>query len=68
MGERVTQAELARRLEVSRQAIHDLIQRGLLQLGGDGKIDVWERFSPQGDVIRTGRDTNGDGKVDEREE
>jgi hypothetical protein len=35
---------------------------------GDGKIDVWERFSPTGDVIRTGRDTDGDGKVDIREE
>jgi hypothetical protein len=35
---------------------------------GDGKIDVWERFSPTGDVIRTGRDTDGDGKVDVREE
>ncbi|MBX2801597.1 MAG: hypothetical protein KTR31_28225 [Myxococcales bacterium] len=33
---------------------------------GDGKIDVWERFSKDGEVIRTGRDTDGDGKVDER--
>ena len=35
---------------------------------GDGKIDVWERFSREGEVVRTGRDTDGDGKVDEREE
>jgi len=35
---------------------------------GDGKIDVWERFSPLGEVIRTGRDTDGDGKVDVRDE
>lgn len=35
---------------------------------GDGKIDVWERFGPNGDVIRTARDTNGDGKMDVREE
>ena len=35
---------------------------------GDGKIDVWERFSLTGEVIRTGRDTDGDGKVDVREE
>ncbi|MEQ1564770.1 MAG: hypothetical protein ABMA64_03945 [Myxococcota bacterium] len=35
---------------------------------GDGKIDVWERFGPQGEVVRTGRDTDGDGKVDVREE
>lgn len=35
---------------------------------GDGKIDVWERFSLDGQVVRTGRDTDGDGKVDVREE
>lgn len=35
---------------------------------GDGKIDVWERFSLTGEVVRTGRDTDGDGKVDVREE
>jgi hypothetical protein len=35
---------------------------------GDGKTDVWERFSASGEVIRTGRDTDGDGKVDVREE
>lgn len=35
---------------------------------GDGKIDVWERFSQDGTVVRTGRDTDGDGKVDIREE
>lgn len=33
---------------------------------GDGRIDLWERFSPEGEVIRAGRDTDGDGKVDER--
>jgi hypothetical protein len=35
---------------------------------GDGQIDVWERFSREGDVVRTGRDTDGDGKMDVREE
>lgn len=35
---------------------------------GDGQIDVWERFSADGQVVRTGRDTDGDGKVDERME
>ena len=35
---------------------------------GDGKIDVWERFSASGEVIRTGRDTDGDGRVDVRDE
>ena len=33
---------------------------------GDGRIDLWERFSPEGEVIRAGRDNDGDGKVDER--
>lgn len=40
MTERVRQAELARRLEVSRQAIGDLVARGILMLGADGLIDV----------------------------
>lgn len=35
---------------------------------GDGLIDVWERFSREGEVVRTGRDTDGDGKMDVREE
>ena len=38
-AKRVTQSELARRVGVSRQAIHDLINRGLLQKGDDGLID-----------------------------
>lgn len=40
MTERVRQAELARRLEVSRQAIGDLVARGILTVGADGLIDV----------------------------
>ena len=32
---------------------------------GDGKIDVWERFNEAGEVIRTGRDTDG-GRQDGR--
>ena len=39
-GERVRQAELARRLEVSRQAIGDLVSRGVLTIGSDGLVDV----------------------------
>ena len=35
---------------------------------GDGRIDVWERFSPTGEVIRYGRDTDGDGEIDLRDE
>ena len=36
---RVTQAELARRLEVSRQAVNDLVRRGVIEVGQDGRID-----------------------------
>jgi hypothetical protein len=35
---------------------------------GDGKIDVWEKFDTTGAVVITGRDLDGDGKMDEREE
>jgi hypothetical protein len=34
----------------------------------DGRVDVWERFDAAGNVIRVGRDTDNDGKMDEREE
>lgn len=37
---RASQAELARLLGVSRQAINDLVKRGVLEVGRDGKIDV----------------------------
>lgn len=39
-AERVRQAELARRLDVSRQAIGDLVARGIVIVGTDGLIDV----------------------------
>lgn len=39
MGERVTQAELARRLGVSRQAINDLQNKGRIPRSADGRID-----------------------------
>ena len=35
---------------------------------GDTLIDIWERFDENGVVNRTGRDTDGDGKMDERDE
>ena len=35
---------------------------------GDGQIDVWEKFSPAGEVTRTARDTDGDGRMDVRED
>lgn len=40
MNERIRQAELARRLDVSRQAIGDLVARGILTVGDDGLLDL----------------------------
>lgn len=37
---RATQAELARQLGVSRQAINDLVKRRVLEVGQDGRLDV----------------------------
>ena len=34
----------------------------------DGLIDLWQRFDTSGAVNRTGRDTDGDGKMDVRDE
>lgn len=52
---RVTQADLARELGVSRQAVNDLVKRGVLVLGADRKLDldaarviVQERVRPSG--------------------
>jgi hypothetical protein len=52
---RVSQAELARELGVSRQAVNDLVGRGVLVLGTDRKLDldearvvVLERVRPTG--------------------
>ncbi len=35
---------------------------------GDHRIDVWEKFDASGSVVVTGRDADGDGKMDERQE
>lgn len=40
MADRLTQAEIARALGVSRQAIHKLVQAGKLALGEDGRCDL----------------------------
>ena len=40
MGQRLTQAQLARELNVSRQAIHKHVNAGTLVMGEDGKIDL----------------------------
>lgn len=37
---RATQAELARQLGVSRQAVNDLVRRNILEVGQDGRIDT----------------------------
>lgn len=37
---RATQAELARLLGVSRQAVNDLVRRNILEVGQDGRIDT----------------------------
>jgi hypothetical protein len=42
MNPRVRQAELARQLDVKRQAINDLVTRGILHVGADGLIDIAE--------------------------
>jgi hypothetical protein len=55
MGERVTQAEAARRLGVSRQAIHAKTQRGTLSLV-DGLVDVDEAAAVMVATGRRGRD------------
>ena len=45
MAERLSQAELARQLDVSRQAIHKLVQAGKLIVGDDGRIDKAEALT-----------------------
>lgn len=45
MAERLTQAQLARALDVSRQAIHKLVKEGKLVLGDDDLIDKAEALA-----------------------
>ena len=40
----------------------------LTDTDGDGMVDYWEKFDTQGNVIRTGRDLDGDGKMDVRDQ
>lgn len=47
----MTQAELARHLSVSRQAIHALVERNVLPIGADGRIDVAAAESAIADSI-----------------
>ncbi len=53
MEETVSQAELARRLDVSRKAVHSYVSRGLVEVDGEGQIDpeaamdsLQEKMSP----------------------
>lgn len=39
-ADRLTQSGLARLLGVKRQAVHDLVKRGIVPMGDDGMIDV----------------------------
>lgn len=56
MSDRVRQAELARRLGVSRQAVGDLVARGILAVGEDGLIDEAEaRAAIAANVHPTGK-------------
>lgn len=34
----------------------------------DGRIDLWEYLDEQGSVVKVGRDTNGDGVMDQRDQ
>jgi hypothetical protein len=35
---------------------------------GDGRVDFWEYFNDAGDVVKVGKDVDGDGVMDVREE
>ena len=35
---------------------------------GDGLIDYWERYDAEGNVVKIGKDIDGDGKIDIRDE
>lgn len=46
----------------------DSISRQERDDNGDGLVDYWLRFDDEGNVIRTARDLDGDGKMDVRDE
>ena len=55
MARRLTQAQLARELEVSRQAIHKHVVAGTLAVGEDGLIDPRRRAVDSRGMIMGGR-------------
>ena len=44
------------------------VRRKESDTNGDGKVDFWEYFDEAGKVIRTGKDVDGDGVMDVRQE
>jgi hypothetical protein len=44
------------------------VRRKERDTNGDGKVDFWEYFDDAGKVIRTGKDVDGDGVMDVRQE
>ncbi|MCB9759175.1 MAG: hypothetical protein H6739_05005 [Alphaproteobacteria bacterium] len=35
---------------------------------GDGRVDYWEYFNDDGEIVKTGRDIDGDGEMDVRDD
>lgn len=48
----MTQSALARHLGVKRQAIHDLVKRGIIATGEDGKLDVAAAIDAMAKTLR----------------
>ena len=48
----MTQSALARHLGVKRQAIHDLVKRGIIATGDDGKLDVAAAIDAMAKTLR----------------
>lgn len=44
------------------------VRRKERDTNADGKIDYWEYFDDQGNVVKTGKDLDGDGVMDVREQ
>lgn len=44
------------------------VRRKERDTNADGKVDFWEYFDDQGNVVKTGRDVDGDGVMDVREQ
>ncbi|MBK8181009.1 MAG: hypothetical protein IPK67_19405 [Planctomycetes bacterium] len=44
------------------------VRRKERDTNADGKIDFWEYFDDQGNVVKTGKDIDGDGVMDIRDQ